>query len=373
MTPFCYRHTISFLSGFELSSQPLDLALSKYFRIHKSLGASDRRMMGDLIFGMIRWKGLINWLCPHQSVQKRLDCYQNLNWEQIALRNDIPIGLRLGVPPFLYENLRNRFGEEETKNLCQILNKPAPITIRTNLIKTTRDHLFEKWAEKFSIEKCSTIPEAIHFNKREPLFSLPEFKEGLFEMQDVGSQMIASLVAIKPGDLFLDFCSGSGGKSLAIAPKMKGKGQIFLHDIRPQALLEAKKRLRRAGIQNAQCTDPDHPQLKKLIGKCDWVLIDVPCSGTGTLRRNPDQKWKIDASSLERLIPLQKEIIKKAVPYVKPGGRLVYATCSLLAEENEMQAEWIAQQFPLNLETPPLFLKPQEKGSDGFFGAVFLN
>ena len=152
---------------------------------------------------------------------------------------------------------------------------------------------------------------------------------------------------------------------------MQKKGQIFLTDIRPNALLEARRRLRRAGVENAQCLPLEHPQLLRLKEKCDWVLIDVPCSGTGTFRRNPEQKWKVDAPMIERLTTQQREIARDAIPYLKTGGRLVYATCSLLPEENHAQVDFLLSQHPLSLENEPLSIMPEPQGMDGFFAAVF--
>jgi 16S rRNA (cytosine967-C5)-methyltransferase len=371
MTPFLERHAISFLNALELSGAPLDLALSRYFKTHKQLGASDRRFLGETFYGMTRWKGLVDWLSRSSSTQDRLACYLCLDWDRVKSDSSIPLPARLGLSPFLYDRFLSQFGEEKTRQLAQILNSPAPTTIRVNTLKTTRDALLEKWKGKFSIAPCAHSPTGISFEKREPLFSLPEFKEGLFEMQDEGSQLVASLVTPKPGETVLDYCSGSGGKTLAFAPELQGKGQIYLHDVRPRPLLEARKRLKRAGIQNAQCLLPDHPQLQRLKAKCDWVLIDVPCTGTGTLRRNPDQKWKIDAPALDRLVLLQKEIAVKAVSFLKPGGKLVFATCSLFYEENEAQAKWL-ESLALEPIGPSLSLLPEAGGPDGFFGAVFL-
>jgi 16S rRNA (cytosine967-C5)-methyltransferase len=172
------------------------------------------------------------------------------------------------------------------------------------------------------------------------------YKKGLFEVQDEASQIVADHVEVQPGDLVLDYCAGGGGKTLAFAHRMKGKGQIFMTDTRyaPKAngegsklVSEAKERLRRAGIQNAQQLVPDHPHLTEhLRGKFDWILLDVPCSGTGTMRRHPELKYKyMDLSALRELVQLQREIVDAAVPFLKlNGGHLVYSTCSVLQEEN---------------------------------------
>ena len=189
-------------------------------------------------------------------------------------------------------------------------------------------------------------------------------------MQDEASQQVAALVQAKPGDHVLDYCSGSGGKALAFAPAMDGKGQIYLHDIRAHILQEAKRRLKRAGVQNAQVLTTD--KLKPLKKKCDWVLVDAPCTGTGTLRRNPDMKWRFTGEMLQRLIGEQRTIFEKALSYLKPEGRIVYATCSILKEENSEQIAHFLKTYGLKLEDSPLQTLPEEGGMDGFFGAVLL-
>jgi len=369
--PFCDHHIVAFLEDFEGSNKPLDLCLSEYLRAHKSIGAHDRRMIGETLYGMIRWKTLIDAICPSSYAGDRLVCFRGLHREEEWKNLDIPEPARLGIPDFLYQKFLKMFGKEKLVGLCKVLNEPAPTTIRANLLKTNRDDLLGRLQKEFEASPCEYAPAGIQFKKRTPLFSLPEFKEGLFEVQDEGSQLVAGQVQAKPGDSVLDFCSGSGGKTLAFAPLMKGKGQIYLYDIRPWVLLEARKRLKRAGIQNSQCLPPGHPQLTSIQGKMDWVLVDVPCSGTGTLRRNPDMKWKIDGAMIERLVSQQREIMVEAVKFLKPGARLVYATCSILDDENEGQTEYFSKNLPLELEGKPLSLLPKEGGMDGFYSAVF--
>ncbi|HSX12966.1 MAG TPA: RsmB/NOP family class I SAM-dependent RNA methyltransferase [Chlamydiales bacterium] len=358
--PFIDRHIRLFLKLFSETNKPLDLLLSQYFRATKSLGSKDRRIMGDTIYGMIRWKSLIEFFSPADP----LHFYQTIDWAEIKKDPSIPNAVKLGMPEYLYEQFCIHFGEKKADSLGEILNRSAPTTVRVNLLKTTRDDLLQKWKEKFSISPCGNM--GIQFQKREPLFALPEFKEGLFELQDEGSQYIAEQVEARPGQVVLDYCSGSGGKTLAFAHRLQGKGQIYLHDVRKEALYEARKRMKRAGIQNGQIVlDP------KKLRPCDWILLDVPCSGSGTIRRNPDHKWKINHEMIEHLSSLQKNIIKKSIAYLKPGGRLVYATCSLLPQENEHQVEYILKNFPLTLEKEPTLLLPKEGGMDGFFCATF--
>lgn len=373
--PFCDHHILAFLSEYnssETEKKPLDLLLSEYFKAHKSLGSTDRRTIGEAIYGIVRWKTLIDYACPSKFPLDQLNYYKKIDFHAVAKDLSIPEAIRLGTTEFLLNQFIAAFGVEKTREICRVLNTSAPTTVRANALKTSREELLEKWSRAFSVTACHYAAHGIQFSKRSPLFSLPEFKEGLFEMQDEGSQLVAALVKAAPGDLVLDYCSGSGGKTLAFAPSMKGRGQIYLHDIRPSALSQAKKRLNRAGIQNSQCLPPEHPQLERLKEKCNWVLADVPCSGTGTLRRNPDQKWGIDAAMVNRLAETQREIVQKALLFVKPGGHFVYATCSILPEENEKQVELFLKSYPIELVEPPLSLLPRERGMDGFFAACFI-
>lgn len=358
--PFCDHHITAFLKDFEKSNKPLDLALSEYLRAHKSIGAHDRRAIGEILYGMTRWKSLIDHFCYHS--QDRLSCYRNLDLAHCQKDLSIPAPVRCAVPEFLYNRLKETYGQEKTEELCRILNAPAPTTIRANLSKTTREELLKIFPTG---TPCKHAPAGIQFEQRMPLFASPEFKAGLFEVQDEGSQLIGQLVDAKPGQHVLDFCSGSGGKSLCFAPAMNGSGQIYLHDIRPWVLLEARKRMNRAGVQNFQWLNP-----KMHKKRMDWVLTDVPCSGTGTLRRNPDAKWKIDAPMIERLVADQREIVSAALEYLKPGGRFVYATCSILVEENQAQVAYFLKTHSLVLEKE-ISLMPVEGGMDGFFAAVF--
>lgn len=368
---FCQNHIIAFFKGWSDSKQPLDLALSEYFRSHKSLGSHDRRAIGDTVYTLIRWKSLFDQIDPSGSISLRIHLLEQQSIEKWTQERTLSEWARLGTSQFLLEKLKTAYGDEQAKSLAQILTTPAPIAVRANEIKTSRDKLLELWGNKFQVRAGNLTSGSIVFSKREPLFSLPEFKEGLFEVQDEGSQLVALQIEAKPGDRILDYCSGSGGKTLAFAPSMRGKGEIYLHDIRQGALREASKRLKRAGVQNAQVLPPEHPRLPTLRGKMDWVLVDVPCSGTGTLRRNPEMKWKIDESMIQRLVQEQRAIVEQAVRYLKPNGKLVYATCSILPQENEEQVAHFLAQFPLELEKPPLSILPTKDGCDGFFSAMF--
>lgn len=370
MDTFRQRHLFSLLDSYSEQDLPLDLVISRYFKLHHSLGSKDRAFIAEAIYGMIRWKLLIDFFCkPNPSWMERWETFQNLETLKSKASN-IPDHILLSFPEDLFQLIVNSHGLEQAKAICLASNYPAPTTIRVNLLKTDRDSLLKKWSQEFQVSPCKHSNTGIVFHKKINFFSLPEFKQGLFEVQDEGSQLIADLVHAQPGQQVLDYCSGSGGKTLAFAPHMQQKGQIYLHDIRTYILDEAKKRLRRAGIQNAQVALPDDPKLKKLKKSMDWVLVDAPCSGTGTLRRNPDMKWKFNTEMIQRLQGEQRTIFEKALSYMKPNGRIVYATCSILKEENENQLEHFQKTYQLQMEGAPFQSIPKEGEMDGFFAVV---
>ncbi|MBA2728646.1 MAG: RsmB/NOP family class I SAM-dependent RNA methyltransferase, partial [Parachlamydiaceae bacterium] len=319
--PFRDHHLLEIMIGYDQQSLPMDLFISRYFRLHKAIGSKDRGYIADNLYALIRWKGLIDHIAKGRlEWERRLKIFNEMDFNALYADESIPLHVRVSFPKNLFDAVANTYGIERGAELCQISNFPAPTTVRANLMKTTREVLLQKWEGVYEISPCERSPSGIIFHKKINFFGLPEFQEGLFEVQDEGSQLLAYLLDVAPGELVLDYCSGSGGKTLAFAPAMQNKGQIFLHDIRPHALMECKKRLRRAGIQNSQIIQAEDAKLKKMKKKMDWVLADVPCSGTGTLRRNPDMKWKFDDEMVPRLVGLQRQIFEKAFSYVKPGG-----------------------------------------------------
>lgn len=364
-------HLFQILKRFDHQHLPLDLFINHYFRANKALGSKDRQQILENIYGMTRWLSLLDHLVEGQpSWEKRYQVYQTFQPDQFLYVNSIPLNVRVSFPEELFQLLVKQYGEEKAVKLCQICNTQAPITIRTNPLKISRDVLLDRFAQRFDVAPCEHSDLGILFKKREPLASLPEFKEGFFEIQDEASQLAASLVDVQPGQHVLDYCAGAGGKTLAFAHKLQNQGQIYLHDIRSFILTKARERLKRAGIQNAQYLPPDHAHLSKLKKKMDWVLVDAPCSGTGTLRRNPDQKWKFSQETLTRLLGQQRMIFEKGLSYLKPGGKIVYATCSLLRDENEKQVEHFLATYPLKLVKDPFVSLPTYGGMDGFFAVV---
>ncbi len=368
--PFREHHLLAFFEAYEQGQEPLDLALHYYFRAHKALGAKDRAYIAETVYALVRWRGLLDERCSQPPTwEKRLACFLEGDWDKAD--ENMPPHIRLSFPKELFDLLVASHGLETASALCRISNSPAPTTVRANALKTTREALLTMWKERYQVAPCKEAPCGITFLQKINFFELPEFKQGLFEVQDEGSQLLAALVQAKPGDAVMDYCAGSGGKTLAFAPAMQNRGQIYLHDIRARALAESRKRLRRAGIQNAQVAPAEDAKLKRLKKNMNWVLVDAPCSGTGTLRRNPDMKWKFSLEMLQRLVGQQRTIFERALSYVRPGGHIVYATCSILKEENEEQIAHFLKTYPLERVGTAFQTLPSEGGMDGFFGTVF--
>lgn len=374
--PFREHHLFALLDFYqEHYTLPLDRAVNLYFRQHKSLGSKDRSYIAEMIYGMVRWQGLLDFLSQGPvSPQERFRLYQQIQVHDYLADPAIPEHVRVSFPKALYEMMAASHGREKAYDLSLTSNTPAPATIRVNPLKISRDaFLAELQKDDYKASPCLDSEFGIVFEKKINFFSLPAFKAGFFEVQDEGSQLIAGLMRVEPGQQVMDYCCGSGGKALAFAHRMGHSGQIYMHDIRAHILLECRRRFSRAGIQNAQFMKSDDPQLKKQKKKMDGVLVDAPCSGTGTLRRNPDMKWKFTKEMVARLVGEQRSIFEKALSFVKPGGRIVYATCSLLAEENQQQMEHFLKTYPIKLEGEPFQCLPENGGKDGFFGVGFIN
>lgn len=368
---FIDKCIISILNQYDRQSKPLDVFLSHFFRAHKSIGSKKRREICEIIYFLIRWYSLIDHFSEGPiDWENRLTAYRRgFSPEKHLINEKIPHHIRLGFPKAYYDLLIKQYSREQTEEICLTSNETAPTTIRINPLKTTRQELFESLQDRFEVSPSYQSKLGICFQKKTNFFAMEEFKEGLFEVQDEGSQLVSDLVDPKPQDHVLDYCAGAGGKTLGFAHKLKGTGQIYLYDIRPLALLQAKKRLQRAGIQNAQIITQEK-QWAPLKVKMDWILLDVPCSGSGTLRRNSDMKWKFQKQQLNQLIAEQRKIFEQALPYLKKGGKIVYSTCSLFQEENEDQIDYFLNHFPVEVVQKPSSWLPQKGGMDGFFASV---
>lgn len=369
---FRKHHLFHAINSFDWKGAPLDVHLGNYFRSNKAVGSKDRKYIAETIYEMVRWMGTLDHFCQGaHDWMGRLETLEQMDWEAVQKDPSLPPHVRVSFPKNLFTLLASHFGEERALEMCKVSNTPAPTTIRINPLKTTRPTLFATLKEKFTISLTSHSLFGIQIEDRSNFHLLDEFNNGHFEVQDEGSQLLSQMVEAEPGDQVLDYCAGSGGKTLAFAHRLQMKGQIYLHDIRQNALLRAKKRLKRAGIENAQLLSYDAPHKENLRGKMDWVIVDSPCSGTGTLRRNPDLKWKFTEKMLEELIQEQRKIFKEALVFLKPKGKIVYATCSLLPQENEEQMDYFQTTHSLDLVSKPFRSFPTLGGMDGFFGVVF--
>ena len=367
--PFRKYHILQILNQFLQSSYPLDLFLRFYFKKFTSIGSKDRKEVAETIYKIFRFKGLIDYFIPSPITnEKRINVFETLDFDKETQNPDIPSHVRASFPKIYFDKLKSCYGEEKALDLCKISNTQAPTTIRVNALKTQRDSLFDILSKNYKVYKTKSA-HGLTFKEKINFFSTQEFKDGLFEIQDEGSQMIADFIPIREKDHVLDYCAGAGGKTLAFAHKLNGKGQIYLHDIRLHILTEAKKRLKRAGIENFQLVDKR--KLKKLKNKMDLVVLDVPCSGSGTLRRNPDMKWRFSLEMLQKLILEQKKIFEEALIYLKPDGKIVYITCSIFNDENEEQIDYFLKKY--NLKVLSSFkTHPQKDLYDGFFMAILI-
>src|SRR5690606_25410522 len=299
--------------------------------------------------------------------------------------------VRWSLPDWLAERLVQL---DDAPALIDALNQSAPLDLRVNLLKADRDAMLQALREgpaaRYDPQPTPYSPWGIRLQGRPPVNRWPMFEKGEIEVQDEGSQILVSLVAPKRGEMIIDYCAGAGGKTLLLGALMRSTGRLYAFDVSAARLARAKPRFARSGLSNIVpvVINADNDQrVKRLRGKAHRVLVDAPCSGLGTLRRNPDLKWRQHPESLQALCETQAGILRQASRCVAPGGRLVYATCSILPEENEEQVERFLNENPdftlldackiaadrcknLTLEGPFLRLRPDRHQTDGFFAAV---
>jgi 16S rRNA (cytosine967-C5)-methyltransferase len=254
-------------------------------------------------------------------------------------------------PEWLSASLQSVFGDDLAAEMAAMASR-APVDLRVNSLKALRPKLVDMLAH-LGVETAPIAPFGLRIRpsaegKAPSLQSEPAFLKGLIEIQDEGSQIVAALSGAKPGEQVLDLCAGGGGKTLALAAMMNNRGQLYAADSDKRRLAPIHERIERAGVRNVQVRTPrgSAMMLDDLTGRMDLVLIDAPCTGTGTWRRNPDAKWRIRPGSLEERLKEQSEILENAASYLKPGGRLVYITCSILNEENDDQIEKLLAREP---------------------------
>lgn len=390
---------------------PADVALSQFFRTHRQLGQHDRALIADTIYAILRHRRWLELLCGVPTARRLLlsalikldgqsvglaesfaksDEQEWLTQVKAAKRSTLSAAIRLDLPDWIHALLSRQHSAEEIESLGRTLQGPAPLDLRVNTLKMSRPQAIERLrADGLACEPTPYSPVGIRLEGKPAINSHALFLEGAVEVQDEGSQLLAYLVAPRRQDLVVDFCAGAGGKTLALGALMQSQGRLYAFDISDKRLSNFKPRLRRSGLSNvfAQRIASSHDShVKRLRQKVDRVLVDAPCSGIGTLRRNPDLKWRQSEADIAQMQAKQIEILQAAASLVRPGGRLVYATCSLFAEENEnvvrafMQAhpdfslmdagEALAQaHIPLSSGTF-LRLRPDLHQTDGFFAAI---
>ena len=324
-----------------------DKQVSIFLRAHKELGARHRRVLAHLAqTGMGALERRLVLLAAQKVVD--MDSLQaaipeeEFAWVTETLKapiHDLPAAVRSNLPDEWFAALVGAYGEDETLKLTEALNQSAPLDIRVNTIKSSREAVqiaFEHAGIESAV--CAFAPLGLRLPKKPALQKLDVFTTGAIEVQDEGSQLLTHLLGAKRGEMVADFCAGAGGKTLAIGAMMRNTGRLYAFDIAAHRLAKLKPRLARSGLSNVQAIAIDSEKdirVKRLAGKFDRVLVDAPCSGLGTLRRNPDLKWRHGVDSVARLVQVQASILESAARLVKAGGTLVYATCSVLPNENQ--------------------------------------
>ncbi len=412
LPPAIIGHTEEVLREILRFTAPADSTLSRYFREHTRLGSRERGVIAEGIYGLLRNKSVYTSFSESGSGSlirrmailaladgvgvDSLGGLTELETEWLTRvmeidRNLLPVELRTNLPVWLFEKLKSQFGEDELVAFAEAMNCPAPLDLRVNTIKAERDAVRAELAlAPILAEPTAYSPTGLRVLKKPSLQNLPLFQNGAIEVQDEGSQILAQIVGAKRGEMVADFCAGAGGKTLALGAAMRNTGRLYAFDISEKRLAKLKPRLARSGLSNVHPVLIAHERdakIKRLAGKLDRVLVDAPCSGLGTLRRNPDVKWRQQVGAIAELNVKQAAILDSAARLVKPGGRLVYATCSILDEENEaiaaqflaahadyvlvpMKEVLIEQKIELEM-TDYLKLSPQRHQTDGFFAAVF--
>ncbi len=399
---------------------PADAVVSRYFRDHRSLGPRERATLAETTYAVLRKKllfeqfarsgsgprerrlAILGFHGPRDFVKsaladhekKWLDDCDSVRPEELMEHH------RHNLPQWLVEPLKAQLGEEGFVQLAQSMLKPAPLDLRVNALKDKRDAVQKELAKAgIAAQATPYSPLGLRIDGKPALSKLDAFTRGAIEVQDEGSQLLAMLLDAKRGEMVVDFCAGAGGKTLAIGASMRNTGRLYAFDVSAHRLDALKPRLARSGLSNVHPAAIAHERderIKRLAGKIDRVLVDAPCSGLGTLRRSPDLKWRQSPQALAELAHKQAAILASAARLVKSGGRLIYATCSVLPQENEAIAEAFgalhkdfvpldAGQLLTELkvadattlcsggETGSLYLRlwPHLHHTDGFFAAVW--
>jgi 16S rRNA (cytosine967-C5)-methyltransferase len=346
------------IGSLQALDRPADSALRAFFRAHPALGQRDRALVAEGVFTWLRRKRSLEAFADCEqpgklalavlarefghSTRELRDAVGGKESEWLAARKSAPVALspaaRADVPEWLWEKLGAFLDVDEREALTRIWQKRAPLDLRVNSMSAKRDEVRAALAQDgISAEPTPYSPLGLRLAEKPALQKHPLFTSGQIEVQDEGSQLLGYLVAPKRHDMVVDFCAGAGGKTLLLGALMHSQGRLYAFDTSEKRLANLKPRLQRSGLSNI------HPQLiaherdtkvRRLAKKIDRVLVDAPCSGLGTLRRNPDLKWRQNPEAIAQMNAKQARILAAAATLVKPGGRLVYATCSVLPQEN---------------------------------------
>lgn len=389
--------TIDNLSAIFNDGEYADKAVQKALKRDKRWGSRDRAFIAETTYDIVRWKRLYAEIAEVKAPFSRENLFRMFavwatlrgielpDWKQIEPTPTRRIKgkfdelskirkYRESIPDWLDEMGVKELGEEVWEKEIHALNEQAPVVLRVNTLKTTKKELKELLSsEGLETKVLPAYPDALELKERANVFQTKVFKNGFFEVQDASSQLVAEFLEVKPGMRVVDTCAGAGGKTLHLAALMENKGQLIATDIYDNKLKELKRRAKRAGTHNIE---PRHIEnnkiIKKLYDSADRVLIDAPCSGLGVLSRNPDAKWKLQPEFIETLKTTQQQILTQYSKMVKSGGKMVYATCSVLPSENEEQV----QKFLTSEEGKPFKLEKEKKilssetGYDGFYMAL---
>jgi 16S rRNA (cytosine967-C5)-methyltransferase len=390
---------------------PADAVLSDYFRQHPALGQNDRAFIAEAVFGVLRHKRVLDhlteqgharrlllaWLARFSgtapaelaSALKPAETETIANFASADL-NGLPLAVEAELPDWVYERLALRLPAAEILALGRALGQSAPLDLRVNTQRSDRAAVLRALAAGgIRAEPTPYSPVGVRLNGKPAINRDALFLEGAIEVQDEGSQLVSYLMAPRRHELVVDFCAGAGGKSLMLGAMMNSQGRVYAFDVSPARLARLKPRLKRSGLSNLHphlLRNEHDPKVKRLAGKIDRVLVDAPCSGLGTLRRNPDLKWRQTPASVAEMRVKQAAILEAAATLVKPGGRLVYATCSVLTEENEdivasflsthpefqaLSCHELLKSHGIDLDTgEQMRLWPHIHGTDGFFAAA---
>ncbi|MEO9893137.1 methyltransferase domain-containing protein [Aurantibacter sp.] len=374
-----------------------DKVIQKVLKIDKRWGSRDRGFIAETTYEMVRYKRLYAEIAEVKAPYNRQDLFRMWavwavlkgiklpDWKQIEPTPERRIKGRFdelsqirkyreAVPDWIDEVCVKALGEKLWTAEIAALNQKAEVILRTNTLKITKEKLRKTLLDEGIVtEPIKGYAAALRLLERANVFVTDSFKKGYFEVQDASSQLVAEYLDVKPGQRIVDTCAGAGGKSLHLAALMENKGQLIAMDIYGSKLKELKRRARRNGAHNIEPREIDTTKVfKKLYGSADRVLIDAPCTGLGVIRRNPDTKWKMQPEFLDKIVKVQHDIIRSYSKIVKPGGKMVYATCSILPKENNDQvvsflASEEGKDFTLVKEKK---IYASKDGFDGFYMAL---